>query len=242
MTASGQLRLPSCWSAVPVKSSVSASAGDGARAARSAGRPRAPRARPRRVRSPSAEVGEAGAGAPLGVVEDLGERRRAASSAPTRSCSSVEPAAPRPARPPAGRAGRRGAGRGGASARLSSAIASSSRTRGSITTPSSASVRLSAGIEPGVGPPTSAWWARLAANAISAVAGEHRGDHGDVGQVGAAAVRVVEDPRALRGVVLVEDRGDRGRHRPEVHGDVLGLHHHLARGGRTARSRRRGAP
>ena len=26
---------------------------------------------------------------------------------------------------------------------------------------------LSAGIEPGVGPPTSAWWARLAANAIS---------------------------------------------------------------------------
>jgi hypothetical protein len=31
-----------------------------------------------------------------------------------------------------------------------------------ITTPSSASVRESAGIEPGVGPPTSAWWARLA--------------------------------------------------------------------------------
>jgi hypothetical protein len=43
----------------------------------------------------------------------------------------------------------------------SSSIASSSRRRGAITTPSSASVVESAGIEPGVGPPTSAWCARL---------------------------------------------------------------------------------
>jgi hypothetical protein len=34
--------------------------------------------------------------------------------------------------------------------------------RGEITTPSSSRVRESAGIEPGVGPPTSAWCARLA--------------------------------------------------------------------------------
>src|SRR5215216_4884434 len=45
----------------------------------------------------------------------------------------------------------------------SSWIASSSSLRGGITTPSSSSVVESAGIEPGVGPPTSAWWARLAA-------------------------------------------------------------------------------
>ena len=42
-----------------------------------------------------------------------------------------------------------------------------SRTRGSITTPSSASVSAVGRHRPGVGPPTSAWWARAAANAIS---------------------------------------------------------------------------
>jgi hypothetical protein len=44
----------------------------------------------------------------------------------------------------------------------SSSPARTSR-RGSITTPSSSSVRESAGIEPGTFPPTSAWCARLAA-------------------------------------------------------------------------------
>ena len=39
--------------------------------------------------------------------------------------------------------------------------------RGAITTPSSSSVCESAGIEPGTRPPTSAWWARLAAKPIS---------------------------------------------------------------------------
>ena len=57
---------------------------------------------------------------------------------------------------------------------------------------------------------------------------EERGDHRDVGQVGAAAVGVVEDPRRTRLVALVEDRRHGGRHRAEVHRDVLGLHHHPA--------------
>ena len=55
-------------------------------------------------------------------------------------------------------------------------------------------------------------------------------DDGDVGQVGAAGERVVEDPRDARRVLLVEDRGDGRGHRAEVHGDVLGLHDHLAVG------------
>ena len=74
------------------------------------------------------------------------------------------------------------------------------------------------------------------------VAGEHGRDHGDVGQVGAARVGVVEDPGATGLVVLVEHGGDRGGHRAEVDGDVLGLHDHLAARRRTARWRRRGAP
>ena len=43
----------------------------------------------------------------------------------------------------------------------------SSARVGGITTPSSSSRVESAGIPPGVGPPTSAWWARLAANPSS---------------------------------------------------------------------------
>ena len=39
---------------------------------------------------------------------------------------------------------------------------------GGITTPSSSRVLESAGMLPGVGPPTSAWWARQAANPVSA--------------------------------------------------------------------------
>ena len=90
----------------------------------------------------------------------------------------------------------------------SSSIASSSSGRGEITTPSSASVRLSAGIDPGTRPPTSAWWARLAAKPSSSPsAREHGRDDGDVGQVGAARERVVEDPGDARRVALAEHRG-----------------------------------
>ena len=44
----------------------------------------------------------------------------------------------------------------------------------------------------------SAWWARLAAKPSSVAVGEERRDQGDVGQVGAAAVGVVEDPERPR--------------------------------------------
>ncbi len=56
---------------------------------------------------------------------------------------------------------------------------------------------------------------------------EHRRDDRDVGQVGAAGERVVEDPRDARGVFGFEHRRHRRRHRAEMHRDVLGLHHHL---------------
>ena len=58
-----------------------------------------------------------------------------------------------------------------------------------------------------------------------------RGRHDrDVGQVRAACVGVVEDPAHVRRVLLAEHGGDRRGHRAEVHGDVLGLHDHLAGG------------
>jgi hypothetical protein len=55
---------------------------------------------------------------------------------------------------------------------------------------------------------------------------EERRDHGDVRQVGAAAVGVVQDPAHFRLVSLVEHGCHRRGHRAQVHGDVLGLHHH----------------
>ena len=47
------------------------------------------------------------------------------------------------------------------------------------------------------------------------------------GKMGPALVGIVEDPGAARGVLLTKYRGDRGRHRAEMNGDVLSLHHHL---------------
>ena len=66
---------------------------------------------------------------------------------------------------------------------------------------------------------------------------EHGRDHGDVGQVSAASIRVVEDPDAVRRLLLIQDRPHRRGHRPEVDRDVLRLHDHF-----TARleQRRRG--
>jgi hypothetical protein len=58
-------------------------------------------------------------------------------------------------------------------------------------------------------------------------AGKDGRDDGDVGQVRAAREGIVENPRDAGGVALVEHGGDCGRHRAEVHGDVLGLHDHL---------------
>ncbi len=49
-------------------------------------------------------------------------------------------------------------------------------------------------------------------------------DDGDVREVGAARVRVIEHPAHPGLVVLLRDGRDRRGHRAEVHGDVLGLH------------------
>ena len=54
------------------------------------------------------------------------------------------------------------------------------------------------------------------------------GDDRDVRQVGAAAVRVVEDERVAGLRVLGGDRLHGRGHGPEMHRDVLGLHRHLA--------------
>jgi hypothetical protein len=62
------------------------------------------------------------------------------------------------------------------------------------------------------------------------LAGEDGRDQRDVREVGAAPVGVVEDPGVARPLLPVEDGGDRLRHRAEVDGDVLCLHHHLAPG------------
>ena len=83
---------------------------------------------------------------------------------------------------------------------------------------------------PGVGPPTSAWWARLAAKPSSRPSAKQGRDQGDVGQVGAAAVGVVEDPEVARPLLDAEHRRDRVGHRAEVDRDVLRLHHQLAGG------------
>ena len=63
-----------------------------------------------------------------------------------------------------------------------------------------------------------------------AVVRERRRDDGDVRQVGAAAVGVVQDPCDARLVPLPHHGLDGGGHRAEVDGDVLGLHDHPAGG------------
>ena len=154
MTASGQLRLPSCWSSVPVKSSVSSSPD---RVAAQHDAQVALAGLEHVLGAPLAvlQLGQAGAGAALGIVEDLGVGL--AQRLDPDPLARAGPSAARPTRPAASwarRSARRWSGRRICSD--SSAIASSSSTRGSMTTPSSSRVRLSAGIEPGVGPPTSA--------------------------------------------------------------------------------------
>ena len=60
-------------------------------------------------------------------------------------------------------------------------------------------------------------------------------DQRDVVQMGAARERVVEDDVLRPGSIDRAERSDggvhRGRHRPEVHRDVLGLHEEVAVGG-----------
>ena len=60
--------------------------------------------------------------------------------------------------------------------------------------------------------------------------GEDGRDDGDVREVRAAGIGVVEDPGDAGRVALPHDGGDGGGHGAEVHGYVLGLHDHLAVG------------
>ena len=125
----------------------------------------------------------------------------------------------------------RSGARAGQGPAVSAARASASRKTpprmigsASSITPSSSMVRENGGIEPGCTPPTSAWWPRAATKkAGSALAvDEHRHDHGDVRQVGAAGVGVVERER-LAGRELRVARRDRphaGAHRAQVHRHV----------------------
>ena len=197
VTASGQLRLPSCWGALPVKSSVQPIAGEHrAQAQLEVALRRLEHVR-RRCSVAVGQRGQAGAGAPLGVVEHrvggLAQARRRRGGARARTG-----AARRCGWRRAGRAGRRGARPAGACARR--APRSCARRAGGARSrrPPPARVRLSAGIDPGTRPPTSAWWARLAAKPSSSASANTGVIDGDVGQVGAAGERVVEDPGDAR--------------------------------------------
>ena len=198
VTASGQLRLPSCWPALPVKSSVELVAGDRRGAGAARGRRRAPRARRSPSRVAVRQRGQARARAPLGVVEHGGGRlaqRRGARCARRARRGAATPM--RLAASCARRSARRSAGWRICAA--SSSIAASSSTRGAITTPSSSSVRRVGGHR-----------ARDAAADVGVVrararrsrAARRRAKTGvidrDVGQVRAAAVGVVEHPRDAR--------------------------------------------
>ena len=161
VTESGQLRLPPCWAAEPVKSSVSSSPADGrARAELEVALARLEHVG--RLARAVGQRGEAGAHAALGVVDRL-RHRRLQVAASVQLAQALDPAAV---------GGELRAQVGAALGRLAHlrdelVDRAGVERRGEITTPSSASVVESAGMLPGVGPPTSAWWARLAAKPSS---------------------------------------------------------------------------
>ena len=164
MTASGQLRLPSCWAALPAKSSGSSSPSTVA-VSRSSRSPSRASSTSVGLVPPSSSASIAGARAALGVVEHLVDRL--ARSA--RAAAVGELGQPPRAGAVGGELGAQvGAALGGL-AHLGGQLVDRGvvEPRGAITTPSSSSVVESAGMEPGVGPPTSAWWARLAAKPSS---------------------------------------------------------------------------
>ncbi len=225
MTASGQLRLPSCWAAEPLKSSVSSSPLDARR-------------------QPQLEVGVGGlehvGRAPV-PVRQLGEPRpRAALRVVERL---LEPGAERlQAEPLDQRLDALGAGAAGRElgAQVGLALARVAHAPGQL------AQRL--GVEPrgrdhdalvGKGARVGGHAAGLGGADVGVVGAaggepdqlacvEERVDHGDVGQVGAARVRVVEDPGDAGLVALIEHRRHGRGHGAEVDRDVLGLHHHAA--------------
>ena len=228
VTASGQLRLPACWAALPAKSRISRSP--------------ASTARRRSSRSPSG-ASSTSRGA---------ERCRRAAPPGRRGCGARCSRAPR--RWPRAAGPRRGAGelgqalRAGAvggelGAQVGTALGRLAharhelldrplveRPRGDHDALLLERAAVGGHRARARGRPRrrdARGWRRSRAARLAVEDGR---DDGDVGQVGAAGERVVEDPGDPGGVLCVEHRGDRGGHRAEVHGDVLGLHDHLAVG------------
>ena len=230
VTASGQLRLPSCWSAEPVKSRVSSSPAIVAvrRSSRSSSSAASSTSRASMRRRPRARSGRRACAARRSPRSR--PSRRAGRRAPSRSRSSTSRFAPvRLAASWARRSARRCAGwRISDGEPLDRVVVEPLRGDHHALVLERAWSRPAS--SPGVGPPTSAWWARLAAKPSSSPSSNTGVIDGDVGQVGAAGERVVEHPRRPGGVVLADHRRDRGGHRAEVDRDVLGLHDHLALG------------
>ena len=197
MTASGQLRLPSCCG--ECRRSRSSSASPAIVTARVDAQLAVDRLE--HVVRLVAAVGESRRSpartTPLRVGVQLVHRRGHALAAVARA-ELVDACAARGAARRAGRGSRRGAPPGSASARRAPRSMASSRRVGGMTTPSSRErARDGAACCPARSPPTSAWCARDDGEA-------ERGarDERDVGQVRAAGVRVVEDEDVVgRGVV-----------------------------------------
>ena len=193
VTASGQLRLPSCWSAEPVKSSVSSSPSTVA-FRRSSRSPSARLEHVARLARAVLELGEAGAHAALGVVDRL--RHRLAQAVGAEPLAQLEQ--PLGAGAVGGELGAQvGAALGGLAhlRRRARSIASSSSRRGAITTPSSSSVVRVGGHRARRRAADVGVVGAAGGEAEQLAAVEHRRDDRDVGQVGAAGERVVEHPR-----------------------------------------------
>ena len=191
MTASGQFRFPSCWGACR-RSRLDLVAADRHARRGSRARPRAPRGRPPPRRSVG-QRGDSGAHAPLRVRVQLLHRRLDPLAAVARA--ELRRAAARRARCAAScarRSPRRSSGL--RMSRASASTSSSSSRVGGMTTPSSCELaRVRGHARRAPCPPTSAWCARVTAKP-SAGARDER----DVGKVGAARVRVVDDVDARR--------------------------------------------
>ena len=166
---------------------------------------------------------ERGAHPPLAVVDDLGEQRLDRRSELAQSCRH------RGGWRRAARRGRRAVRRACATRRRTPPRSRASPGRAGRAAPPGRSRLRRAASNPGAMPPRSAWCARLAAQPSErAVVGEHGRDERDVVEVRAAGERVVEDrsgrPAVRTRRVASIAAAHRRRHRPEVHGNVLGLH------------------
>ena len=243
VTASGQLRLPAMLGRAAGEVEQQLARRRRPRAGAARGRPPAPRARPWRGRVASGELGQAGTRAPLGVVEHrVGGLAQALGAEAVREL---------------GQAQRAGAVGGELGAQVRAPLGRLAHARDELVDrvlvqrPRARSRR----------PPPRACGCRRASIRARArprrrgARGSRRSRGGSTRRRAKTGVTTVMSGRCVppaNGSLRIQDTpgaccslehgGDGGGHRAEVHGDVLGLHDHLRRRGRTARSRRRGAP